>query len=1501
MFLIFDTETIGLPKNYNAPYNDLANWPRMVQLAWQIHSATGELVCNKNYIVIPEGFEIPYQSEQIHGISTEKAKEIGHDLKFVLAEFNKDLETVTHAVAHNFSFDLAVLSAEYIRAEMPNILSQKIAIDTKDVSTDFCKNPGGRGGQYKWPKLTELHTQLFQEDFIEAHNASADVNATARCFLELIRIGVITHTILQVPQSVITAFKKAQPTTIQAAHIELQSNFETKETQKTDVEPEIIKTEITHENKQFVHLHVHTQYSILDGAAAIDDIVDKAVAQGMPALAITDHGAMFGVKDFHQTCIKKGIKPILGCEAYLVDDLADEKDRNNYHCILLAKNYVGYKNLLKLISTAHLKGMYYRPRIDKIILEQHKEGLIMLSACLGGEVAKTLTTEGVAAAEKSILWYKSIFQDDFYLEVMRHPTQDPQLRKEVYERQKYVNKELFKLGAKHDIKIVATNDVHFTEEQDAGAHDILICLNTGADIHDMRRVRYTRQEWFKTTDEMYELWADAPEVLANTLEVADKVEEYTLNSNPIMPEFAIPESFGTIEDYKQKYSEEALRNEFERYDNLGGYEAVVRIKFESDYLKQLTYLGAKKRYGENMPEKHKERIDFELETIAQMGFPGYFLIVQDFIEEARNMGVLVGPGRGSAAGSVVSYCLSITNIDPIKFDLLFERFLNPDRISMPDIDIDFDDDGRQKVLDWVTEKYGHDKVAHICTFGTMAAKSALKDVARVLQLPLSEANRMTKEFPENGKLNKSYSYIRDLEKKLGNLDKVAAHIIAQKRTALQEEKPKDVIKADVRLFILNELKSAEVEHNQIKIETIENACVLEGSVRQYGVHACGIIIGKNSLDEHVPLMPTKEEHMMTTQYDGRFVEEIGLLKMDFLGLRTLSIIKEALSNIKLSTGKVIDIEAIDFTDQKTFELFGKGDTTAIFQFESAGMKKHLRNLKPNRFEDLVAMNALYRPGPMEYIPEYIARKHGQRKVVYDHPIMKKYLSDTYGITVFQEQVMLLSRELAQFTRGESDELRKAMGKKIIAIMDKLKEKFHKGCLGNKLFIDGCAQNNQDPELLIEKIWKDWEAFAAYAFNKSHSVCYAYIAFQTAFLKAHYPAQFMAAALSCNLSKADEIAKLMEECNRMGTRVLVPDVNESQINFAVNKKRQIRFGLGAIKGVGETAAQSIIEERVKNGPFADIFDFVARVNLRTVNKKNLESLALSGAFDSFGIERHRFFAKEGETSFIETLLKFGNALNSTPEPNMLSLFADDEIAVEKPVIPNPPLWSNMEQLRKEKEHIGIYLSAHPLDEYKFIIKHFCKISLNELADIILLKDRSLCLAGMVTKLEHRETKTGKPFMKFTLEDFNGNYEFVLFGKDCETFSSQIIMGDKICIQGKVEKKWGDSTDYHVKIKEIEPLSILKKRIKTCNIRINILDLNDALISQIDDLISQINTAVTKKDKEDKEEEQKFPVKFQIYDRYEEIYITMNPQGERKSISHELFEELQNIDKIDFSLN
>ncbi len=1488
MFLIFDTETTGLPKDFKAPLTDFDNWPRMVQIAWQVHDEKGGLTEVKNYIVKPEGYEIPFQAEKVHGISTERAHRDGKDLSWVLEEFNKSLEKCRYVIGHNVEFDVNIVGCELLRKALTSPLQDLEAVDTKDESTDYCAIPGGRGGKFKWPNLAELHRKLFSEGFDEAHNASADVVATARCFLELVRLGVISSQRLNQGADFYPNFKEANPDIIQPVEIEIESNFEDSlVTQEISVEDELSKiekqaVEVVGE-KKYIHLHVHSQYSILDGAAPISALVSKAKNDGMEALALTDHGNMFGIKEFHDACKGAGIKPILGVEAYLVDDLT-KKDKTNYHIILLAKNETGYKNLLKLISIANIKGMYYKPRIDKAALEKHSEGLIVSSACLGGEVNRTLMNEGVEAAEQKVLWYKNIFKDDFYLELQRHPTNDQRLKGEIFENQTYVNAELIKLSKKHGIKYIASNDVHFMNEEDAAAHDLLICLNTGKDVDDPSRMRYTQQEWFKTTEEMYTLWADCPEALQNTMEIADKVEDFELDSNPIMPEFPIPEEFGTMETYREKFTEEALKEEFERFDQLGGYEPVLRIKLESDYLQHLTYIGSEKRYGKDgFTGSTKDRVDFELNTIKQMGFPGYFLIVQDFIAAAREMGVLVGPGRGSAAGAVVAYALWITNIDPIAYNLLFERFLNPDRISMPDIDIDFDDDGRQLVLDWVTEKYGQDKVAHICTFGTMAAKMAMKDVARVLKLPLDEANRLTKEFPENGKLARAYQVITDLEKENGSLDK-AKDLIRQARTkAGKEENGKEVTKRDVQLFIADEIEKARATNNVTELDTLNYACTLEGSVRQTGVHACGILIGKNPLDEHIPLMPTKEEELFTTQYDGRYVEAIGLLKMDFLGLKTLSIIKEALANIKLSKGLDIDIEAISFEDQNTFELFSRGETTAIFQFESPGMKKHLKSLQPNRFEDLVAMNALYRPGPMEYIPDFIERKHGRKRVEYDHPLMEQYLEESYGITVFQEQVMLLSRTLGKFTRGQSDTLRKAMGKKKLKLMEELKVLFVEGCLENEEFIEGCKKGKKEPKGLIEKIWKDWAAFASYAFNKSHSVCYAYVAYQTGYLKAHFPAEYMAATLSRNLSNITEVTKLMEECRRMGASVLVPDVNESFARFVVNQDGDIRFGMAAIKGVGEAAVEHIIAEREKNGHYKDVYDFVERVNLSTVNKKNIENMVMAGCFDSFSeIKRYQFFGKDNEgLTFIDQLVRYGNLVKNQSNSN--TLFGNDssyQEAQKKPDILPGDEWPPLERLNREKELIGVYLSSHPLDDFKLEIDNFAKYSLSDLQDLPALENKQVSVAGLVTEVKNLMTKTGRPFGAVTIEDYTDSHRFMLFGKDYEDFRNYLFDGYSLLVKGTVqENPWKkDVRELEFKIRSITLLANVREElVKNISLKMDASEVTE-------DVVEKIHEQALKS-------KGKAHLSFQISDQSEGMSIEMFSRNTMVNVSNEFLEFLE----------
>lgn len=1199
----------------------------------------------------------------------------------------------------------------------------------------------------------------------------------------------------------------------------------------------------------FTHLHVHSQYSILDGQASVSALVKKAAADGMKAIALTDHGTMLGIKEFFDTCKKNGVKPIVGVEAYVAErtihDRSDKTlDRSGRHLILLAKNKKGYKNLLKLTSIANVQGLFYRPRIDKNLLTQYHEGLIVTSACLGGEVPRKIMNGDIQGAKDAVLWYKSVFGDDYYLELQRHPAEDPRSREEIYSQQVKVNEKLIELSKELGVKVVAANDVHFADEKMAEAHDIMICLNTGKDVDDPSRMRYTRQEWFKTTEEMNRLFADIPDALQNTQEIADKVEAYEIDSPPIMPLFPIPETFATWDSYKQKFSETDLMQEFgeERYKKLGGdYEHLLRVKLEADYLEHLAYDGAKMKYGNPIPDNVRERLDFELNTVKTMGFPGYFLIVQDFINAAREMGVLVGPGRGSAAGSAVAFCVGITSVDPIKYDLLFERFLNPDRISMPDVDIDFDDDGRQLVLNWVANKYGHDKVAHICTLGTMAAKSAIKDVGRVLKLPLSETDRISKKIPEKPgtKLANAYAEVIKLEKENGSLENAMSHIEKKLAEARSAQKEKDAARYEILSIFAEEIANGRQNSDEVLLKTLELACDLEGSIRQTGVHACGVLIGRDPLDEHIPLMPPREDaSLLVTQYEGTLVESIGLLKMDFLGLKTLSIIKETLEAIQISRDEKVDLDKISYDDEKTFQLFSRGETTAIFQFESAGMKKYLRELQPNRFEDLVAMNALYRPGPMEYIPNYVARKHGREEIIYDHPLMESYLKETYGITVFQEQVMLLSRHLGGFTRGESDTLRKAMGKKQIEQMAKLKSKFEEGCKKNPEFIKSCDELNRKPEVLIEKIWKDWEAFASYAFNKSHSVCYANLAYQTGYLKAHYPAEFMAGVLSRNLNDITKITTFMEECRRMNIEVLGPDVNESFLKFTVNKQGALRFGMAAIKGVGEGVVIEIINERKKNGPFKTIYDFVERINLQSVNKKAVEALAAAGAFDNLGkIHRAQYFATIAgeEGSFIERIIRYGNRFQADKASNHNSLFGSVEMAVEvkKPEPPQCLEFSTLEKLEKEKELIGMYLSAHPLDDYKLELKHYCNLPLSALNDLDALRNREFTVGGMVTKVRQGKTRVkASDFGILTLEDYSGSFEFPFFGQDFFDYEKYMQMGAYLMIKGKVQGRKFKPDELEAKIYKISPLGeVLENQVKNLTLRIPLQVLSEEIVTEL----------------------------------------------------------------------
>ncbi len=1168
------------------------------------------------------------------------------------------------------------------------------------------------------------------------------------------------------------------------------------------------KKKFSHYMEDFIHLHVHTYYSILDGQSPVQKIVDKAVANGMRGMAITDHGNMFGVKELYNYCNKingklkdegkEPFKPIFGCEMYVAhrrksDRVKEKGDMGGYHLIVLAKNYKGYKNLIKLVSRAWVDGYYMRPRTDREDLEKYHEDLIVCSACIAGEVPSKILKGDMAGAREALEWYKRVFGDDYYLELQRHEVKDPHQRanRETFPLQQRANKELISLAHEYGIKLVCTNDCHFVDQENAEAHDHLLCLATGKDLDDPNRMLYSKQEWFKTREEMNAIFSDVPEALSNTLEILDKVEFYSIDHAPIMPFFPIPEEFGTEEETRKRISPEQLFREFTTDENgneimshedaekkikkLGGLDKLYRIKFEADYLAKLAYDGAKKLYGDPLTDEVHERIKFELHIMKTMGFPGYFLIVQDFINSARDeLGVMVGPGRGSAAGSVVAYCLGITKIDPIKYDLLFERFLNPDRISLPDIDTDFDDDGRGKVLEWVEDKYGHDKVAHIITYGTMATKNSIKDVARVEKLPLDISNRLCKAIPD---------------------------------------KLPDGLKMNLPNAIkcVPELRDAEASANPLLANTIKYAKMLEGTVRGTGIHACGTIICRDAISEWVPVSTAEDKSdpghkLLATQYDGHVIEETGLIKMDFLGLSTLSIMKETVENIRLTQGFTLDLDTIPIDDELTYKLYQEGRTIGTFQFESAGMQKYLRELRPTVFEDLIAMNALYRPGPMDYIPSFIARKNGKEEIKYDIPCMEKYLKDTYGITVYQEQVMLLSRQLANFTRGESDALRKAMGKKKKAIVDAMKPKF----------IEGGKKNGHDPKVL-EKIWADWEKFASYAFNKSHATCYSWVAYQTAYLKAHYPAEFMAGNMSRCISDITKITKLMSECQSMGIPCLGPDVNESQRKFSANKKGEVRFGLSAIKGMGDAAAVNIIAEREKNGPYKDIFDFVQRVNLSAVNRKAMESLALSGGFDSFGIRREQYFGlnAKGDT-FVETLLRYGQVYQSEQSSMQNSLFGDmGGVEITTPPIPTVEPWSTMELLKKERELVGIYLSAHPLDDYAVVLNHMCNLKCTQIGREMdkkeLSKFEELSFGGIVTSVSSRWTKTNKPFGIVTIEDFEGAGEIALFGEEWTKWQSMLQEEYPVYITAKCQQRFRNNPDaYDLVIKKIEFLSDVKDK-------------------------------------------------------------------------------------------
>lgn len=1426
MFLIFDTETTGVPKDWRAPVTDSDNWPRMVQLAWQLHSATGELISRNNLIVYPDGYDIPFNVVKIHGISTERAQRDGHPLEEVLDAFAKDFGQAKYLVGHNVSFDINIVAAELFRAGRNHeVIQQSKLLDTKDLSTDYCKLPGGKGGKYKWPTLTELHEKLFGNAFEAAHDAAYDVHATAKCFF-----GLITEKVFDLSEIPDVGVVRYEAPRLEAANFEAEPQAGAEDTAQLKVTRKKLSEEI--KDIAFAHLHVHSQFSILQSTSAVASLIEQSVKMGFPALAITDHGNMMAAFQFVRKALAANIKPIVGIELNICRNRLDKSVKDDgYPVVLLARNKNGYHNLTKLSSSAFTEGFYYVPRIDREILLRHKDDLIVLTGGLWGEVPYKLLNEGKAQAEEAFVWWKSHFGSDFYAELNRHGL----------EEEKVVNDALIEFCEKHDVKYVAANNTYYTEKADADSHDVLLCVKDAEYKATPKRYMGKRGREFrfgfpndefylKSGEEMKQLFADLPEAISNAAEIIDKCEAYKLEREVLLPNFDIPDEFVDKADADD-----------------GGKRG------ENAYLRHLTYEGARERWGE-ITDEIRDRLDFELETIANTGYPGYFLIVQDFCRAARNMGVSVGPGRGSAAGSAVAYCIGITNVDPIAYDLLFERFLNPDRVSMPDIDIDFDDEGRQDVINYVIDKYGSNQVAQIITYGTMAAKSSIRDTGRVLQLPLSDTDRIAKLLPDMTKL---------------------AKIFSQDKKGLSEmfKRNADDLKNVEELIKLSDSDSPEGR-------TIRQARVLEGSVRNTGIHACGVIITPDDITNYVPIAMSKDSDMYCTQFDNAVAEDAGLLKMDFLGLKTLTIIKDAVRLIKERHNVEIDPDLIPLDDEKTYELFQRGETVAIFQYESAGMQKHLRELKPTVFADLIAMNALYRPGPLEYIPKFIARKHGHEPITYDLPDCQEYLEETYGITVYQEQVMRLSQKLVGFTKGEADTLRKAMGKKNFKLLADLKPKFLKQ-----------GEERGHDTKVLEKIWKDWEAFASYAFNKSHSTCYALVAFHTAYLKAHYPAEFMAAVLSNNMSDIKQVSFLMEECRRMGVTVLGPSVNESKLRFTVNESGAVRFGMAAIKGVGSSAVDAIVGERASGGPFGSFTDFVQRIDLRSANKKCIESLALAGALDEFGLYRSQYFGTNGEgVTYLEECIKFGQAMKTSKDAPP-DLFGDTiAVEVKAPEPPETEPWINLEMLSREKEVVGMYISAHPLNDFQLEIDTFCKIDLERLKALEKYKNLDLSFAGLITSAEHRVSKSNRPFGSFEIEDYYTSQKFFLFGEDYMKHKHLLTKNLFVFVRGRVvQKKYSkDPKELEFNISSIELLSEVRNKLaKQITISFELNKLDQSMVEQLADLIERSKGDCR--------------VSIEVSDPEEKMRLTLPRKDAGVALTDDLLSHLNELEGVSFRLN
>ena len=1433
MYLIFDTETTGLPKKWNAPITDSDNWPRCVQLAWQLHDSKGALISDHSYLIKPENFNIPFESEQIHGISTELANKIGVDLDEVLNKFISDLSSAGFIIGHNVKFDLNIIGAELFRINSDVNLLEKDILDTcTEMTANVCKLPGGRGGKFKFPTLIELYSFLFDESFSEAHNASADVEATARAFFELVRIGIINQTVFKGYPELSEGLRSYDQTKvplfgIKHLNLKKESKKVSKKISKENEDDKKIIDSIPEQiiSASFAHLHNNTQFSVLQSTSRIGNLVKKAGESNMSAIAITDRGNMMGcfhfikaIKNYNSSISedseKTQIKPIIGCELNVCSNHKDKSNRDDgYQIVFLAKNKNGYRNLSKMCSIGYTEGFYYVPRVDRSIIEQYKSDLIVLSGNMYGEIANKLLNIGESQAEDALVYWKNLFGDDFYLEMMKHGQED----------EDRVNETLLEFSKIHNVKVVPTNNSFYLNKEDANAHDILLCVKDGekqaTPIGRGRGFRYglkNQEYYFKTSNEMKFLFRDYPDFFSNISEIVEKVELYELAREVLLPKFKIPADFKT-----------------ENSDDL-----------ENEYLKFLTFNGAKKHY-KNLDKDLNERILFELNVIKSSGYPGYFLIVQDLIKAAIDMGVSVGPGRGSAAGSVVAYCLGITKIDPIKYDLLFERFLNPDRVSMPDIDIDFDDEGRNKVIDYVIEKYGSNQVAQIITYGKMAAKSSIRDTARVLDLSLGDADRIAKLVP-NLKL-------KDIFEK-------------------DEKKLSDNLRAEDFSNVM-ELKSISTG-DDLQAETINQARILEGSLRNVGTHACGIIITPDDITNFVPIATAKDSDLFVTQYDNSVVESAGLLKMDFLGLKTLTLIKDTVKLIKYKHNVDIDIDSLPLDDKKTYELFQRGETVGVFQYESAGMQKYLRDLKPTVFEDLIAMNALYRPGPLEYIPSFVNRKNGKEDITYDIPAMEETLKETYGITVYQEQVMQLSQKLANFSKGDADLLRKAMGKKIFDLLSKLKPKF----------LNGGESNGFEREIL-EKIWKDWEAFASYAFNKSHSTCYALIAYQTAYLKSHYPAEYMAAVLSNNMNDIKQVSFFMEECKRMSIKVLGPDVNESFYKFTVNDNNAIRFGMGAVKGVGSGAVKTIIEGRQEK-KYKSIFDLTKTIDLRSANKKAFDSLVYAGGFDSFeGVNRAQYLQDNGDgITFVEKALKFGAKFQENKNSAQVSLFENsDEIQLQEPQVPPCEPWPTLEELKLEKEVVGIYISGHPLDDFQTPLKHFCNAPLEVLKDLNQLLNKELRIGGIIGEVEHRISKNGKGWASFSVEDYTDSYEFRIFGEEYLKFKHFLFENNFVYMRLLVKEGWrnrdtGKTGEPRINFLSFQQLQdTLEKNSKKLTLQLSIDDLDEKKSKDIIDLFKKYKG--------------KNQLEFSFFENNEKIKLTMLSENFKISINEDLISKIK----------